>query len=36
MRSVDSGHNGGAIGLGRKLIVQRAFLDTPPARRRAR
>jgi hypothetical protein len=34
MRSVDSGHNGGAIGLGRKLIVQRAFLDAPPARRR--
>ncbi|MGA2394861.1 MAG: hypothetical protein ABSH03_16090 [Candidatus Lustribacter sp.] len=34
-RSVDSGHNAGASGNARKLIVQRAFLDGSSPRRRA-
>jgi hypothetical protein len=32
MRSVDSGYSGS---IGRRLIVQRAFLDAPAARRKA-
>jgi hypothetical protein len=36
VRSVDSGYNAGASADGRKLIVQRAFLDGSSARRRSR
>jgi hypothetical protein len=36
MRPVDSGYNGGSTRNGRKLIIQRAFLDGPSVTRRSR